>query len=187
MTDMTQQTHDATAKKHGWDNWDWLSAGSFLSASFLGLLSIANNVRSSFYNNFILGYKETPTVFSDIVKHYTHPETGVFALTTQKREAGLITPTEYRVTNRANAKEFRGKIASKLLADFKIPTDGIEGWTVGTFKRWREMGSTARIDSTVAFATIAATALGAVTVLRHSKDTIDRVEDKLDVNQSAAR
>ena len=108
----------------------------------------------------------------------------------QKRALGTAHTTE----TRQSARQYRTAI-DKLLYDY----DGIhspdpeglkmnwasikknvQGWTVGTWQRFEKLGTTARIESTLGFAAIAATAIGAAIVLQHNAHRTDRVGSKVD-------
>ncbi len=166
-----------------WHNWDWVSIGSFAAASVFGAIGVANNVRHTFWNNFIQGFHEIETPFAPIRDKFQ----ALFRSTAAKYKAGDLKADVYRTTMRDIAEDYRQEIATKLLKDFNIPTNGLPGWTVGTYKRMKELGLNGRISTTLGFATLTATAIGAVSVLRNSKHTIDRVEDKIDHEASRAR
>lgn len=188
MSSNPQPTIDKEApgdsSKRPWRNLDWVSVGSFIVAPALGALAIASNIRSKFFDSFILGYRETRTPFSDIVDEYTHREDGKFAKNTRSYNAGILNAEQYVAANKEAVTQYHTAIGEKLEREFNIPTKGFRGWSEGTWKRWGRLGQSARISSTVAFSTLAVTALGAVAVLRNSKSTIDRVEDKIDAGHS---
>jgi hypothetical protein len=171
-----QKPEPAPARKRTWRNWDWLSIGAFSAASIFGFIGVANNVRNTFWHNFTQGFGEIDSPFSPIRNKYTQ----MFKQTSADYKAGLLTGKEYRETQKQIANCYRTEVNTKLLKEFDIPTKGIEGWTVGTFKRMRELGLNGRINTTVGFATVAAISIGAVNVLRNSKRTLDKVEDKLE-------
>ncbi|MES2984208.1 MAG: hypothetical protein V4735_03370 [Pseudomonadota bacterium] len=163
-------------KKHGVQNLDTASTISFVAASTLGAIGVANNVRNNFWHNFIQGFREINTPFAPLRDKFT----AQFQKTARDFSAGALGSREYRDTMRSISNNYRNEVADKLLKDFDIPTHGIAGWTIGTVKRVKELGINGRIQSVVGFATVGAITLGSVNVLRNSKNTIDRVEDKID-------
>ncbi len=162
-------------KKHGWRNLDFASVVAFSTASLLGALGVANNVRYTFWNNFIQGFNQINTPFAPIRDKFTR----LFQNTASERTAERISSTEYRQTMRTIANDYRNEVADKLLKEFDIPTHGVKGWTVGTFKRMKEIGMNGRMHNVIGFASVGAIAIGSINVLRNSKNTIDRVEDKI--------
>ncbi len=87
-------------------------------------------------------------------------------------------------------KEYKEKVATILEDEFKIASKNpLKALTVGTWQRWQKIGLHFQSDAALGFATVTALGLGAVAVLKHGKDTVDRIEDKFDalrdsVNQS---
>jgi len=139
------------------------------------LIGAANNVRHMFWNNFIHGFGEVDTPFTPIRNKYT----AKFQQPTIDYEQGRISADAYRHTIRDYADSYRKEVNAKLLEEFHIPTDGIKGWTVGTFKRIKEVGMNGKIHGAVGFATVAAVSLGSISLLRHNKHTLDAIENNL--------
>lgn len=166
-----------------WHNLDYISIGSLFSAGILGLITLANNVRYNFWNSFIKGFGEIKTPFEDITKTHTEVFTNIVA----QRNSGEITPTHYSNAMRANAANYRNAVADRLLKDYNIPTHGLKGWTIGTWKRFKELGVTSRIHSGIGVASITSTAIGAILLLRHNRHTVDRIEHKIDEGHARGR
>jgi hypothetical protein len=159
---------------------DWVSLSTFGSGAVLGAVTIAHNIRNAFWNGVVLGYKETRTAFSDITDKYTN----LFKNNTEDYLAGKYGEQEYLRLNRGTSKQYRGEVFERLEKKFDIPSNGFKGWTVGTFKRFKELGVNARIHSGIGFASVGATVIGAVTLLRHNSHTVHRIEEKIDQEAS---
>lgn len=160
-------------------NLDWGSALAFFSAAVIGAIGVANNVRNTFWQTFVLGMGKRDTPFAGI--RDTHE--AMFKQQTNDYNARKINAQEYKAGVSSVAGKYRTAVADKLLKEFDIPTKGFSGWTVGTWKRLQELSLTGRIQSVVGFASVAAITCGAISVLRNSRNTIDRIEDKIDAGQ----
>lgn len=164
-----------------------------IGAGVFTMLQLANNIRRKFFQNFVLGYGESPTVFDTIVKTYSGND-GAFAKLTQAQKAresafasGELSQEQFQKQSvdfmramRDTATEYREAIDAKLLHDFNIPTKGPTGWLEGTYKRWKNMGMTSRRDTAITFASVSAMAVGTLLLLRHNKTALSRIEDRLD-------
>lgn len=186
MSEKTTYQHvsavDARSERdHYWRRWNLLSTASFAIAAGLGLLTIANNIRHTFWNNFIRGFGEIRTPFSDITDRYT----GKFQGIVDQFQASRITAVDYRKNMRATADQYRDEVFRKLETDFNIPSKGIGGWTVGTVKRFHDLGFTSRVQSTIGMATIASTVIGAAIVIGRQHKTSTRIESKIDEQNEA--
>lgn len=190
---MSEKVSEQPAPEKYRRDFDWMSSLSFLGAAVLGAFAVANDIRSRFFKVFIDGYGgETETPFTPLLREYRGDpakggEGGKFRPIVEAYKKGDLTPTEYSQRMRQTAKEFRHAVDSRVEKEFGIPANGLKGWTVGTVKRWQHLGIIARRDATLGFATVAAVGVGAIGVLKHSKDTIDRIEDKLDEQQGRSR
>lgn len=171
-------------------NLDVLSTFSFITAGLMGAYNICNSIRTRFYHSFVEGYNESRTPFTDIIEKYNGksgmPDTastlpdGKYDELAMKHRAGEIDGVVYIKERKALTAEFRSEINKRLLEDFNIPSRGIKGWTTGTIKRWEQLGSHARRDASLGFATVAAVGIGAIGLLRHNKHILDNVDQKLD-------
>jgi hypothetical protein len=184
MDNDAQNLEDARARRNAdHRRWNILSGGSFIVGAGLSILTMANSIRYTFWHNFVQGFGEIRTPFSDIKEKYADAFKGTVA----QYDQGAISPHVYRNTMRQNATDYRQEVFTRLEKDFNIPSNGWRGWTEGTFKRWKELGVTARIHNTVGIASITATTIGAVIILARQQHNNNRVEDKLDEQRSAGR
>lgn len=180
---MTEEQHKpaasecarANAPRTPWRNLDIVSTLSFIGASIFGLVGAANNVRHTFWNNFIEGFGRIDTPFASIRDKYR----AKFQQTPLDYSAGKISADQYRLSMRQHAHDFRQEVNSKLLQEFHIPTNGIKGWTVGTVKRLRELGVNGKFHGVVGFASVTAVAIGAISLLHHNRNILDAVDDKI--------
>ena len=185
VADNTESTSDKAVDrqhmpiKYRLRNLDLTTTAAFVGAALIGAIGVANNVRNSFWQIFVLGNGKHKSPFTAI----TDEHQGLFENQSSDYNRGAITATEYKDNVRGVATKYRNAVADKLLNEFEIPTHGPTGWTVGTWKRLKELSLTGRIQSVVGFASVAAITFGAVNVLRNSRDTVDRIEDKIDAGQ----
>ena len=157
-------------------NWDWMTVASFGAAGMLGVWKVANDVRIRFWETFVRGHDKIGSPFHDL----RDANQANLKSITDSYNAKIIEAATYDAQMHVGIKEYQGKVADRLLKEFDIPTHGIRGWTEGTIKRIQKMGMATRIDNTLGFAAGLAVTVGAFSVLRHSKHTVDRIEDKLD-------
>ncbi len=179
------------------NNWDVVSVGSFVAATAFGVVGVCNRIRERFFHAFVLGHGETRTPFSDINQKY-NGKLGVLP-TSDSRISGLfdaisvkslrktITPEAYSEQRKALVTEYRNAIAERLEKNFNIPTHGWRGMTIGNWKRWEQLGVGAKRETALVFAGISTVALGALAIMRNSKNTLERVEEKLDERSGAGR
>lgn len=177
---------------------DLASIGSLLVGATLGLAKLGQDIRTHFHMNFVRAYNEHGSSFQPIIDKYSG-ENGVFAKLKEyyevdkepwikkanegdKEALGKVRQyaKQYRAEIKTEAQNFRTDIAKQLEVEHNIPTSGIKGWTVGTLKRFNELGTTAKIQSSLGFFTIAASAIGAAIVLQHNAHRTDRVGSKVD-------
>ncbi|MFZ4541190.1 MAG: hypothetical protein ACOYNL_05175 [Rickettsiales bacterium] len=156
--------------KRLWSNLGIATGFSVASAIGLGVVGLAHKIRDYFYHSVIRGFNESPTVFTPIIEKYTHSTTGVFAQSLGELQRGTITGAEHLAKNRTLASNFNNEIADLLQKTYDIPTKGIPGWTIGSWKRFQQLSTQGMVGSTLTFASLAATAVGAVFVLKHSLD-----------------
>jgi hypothetical protein len=176
MVEKSTARAEESSSKHGMQNLDKGSTLAFGAAALMGAIGVANNVRNSFWQIFVLGNGKHKSPFSRI----TDEHQALFTKQTTDYNRGAITASAYKANVRNVATNYRNTVADKLLREFDIPTHGVKGWTVGTWKRLNELSLTGRIQSVVGFASVAAITCGAINVLRNSRNTIDRIEDKID-------
>jgi hypothetical protein len=181
-----EQQKASTVREHGSADqrrWNILSSIPFVLGAGLSLVTMANNIRYTFWHNFVQGFGEIRTPFSDIKEKYAK----AFKSTVSEYEQGSISSADYSVAMRKNARDYRQEVFTRLEKDFNIPSNGLKGWTEGTIKRWKELGVTARIHNTVGIASITATTIGAAVMLAHHQHANNRIEEKLDETQSLRR
>lgn len=167
------------------DHWRWntLCVTSFVTGSALAAVGMANNIRYSFWNNFVHGFGEIETPFADIKTKYAEKFKG----TVSQYNADSISQQEYRTTMRNHATDYRQEVFTRLEKDFNIPSNGWRGWTEGTLKRWQELGVNGRIHNTVGIASIAATTIGAVILMARQQHNTNRIENKMEEQQLRQR
>jgi hypothetical protein len=179
------------------NNWDVVSIVSFAAAGVLGIGTICNNIRDKFFHAFVDGYGESRTPFTDIIEKYNgrrgvrhssyHADDGAFDALSRRHKANLVSDSEFVAERKKLTHEFRREINERLLEKFNVPSEGFRGWTEGNLKRWQMLGNGARRDASLGFAALSAISIGAISIMRNSKNTLDRVEDKLDEKRSAGR
>jgi hypothetical protein len=191
---------------------DYIALSSFVGGGILSAFTVCNNIRTKFYHAFVEGHGESRTPFSDILKKYNgnpgvqvmpreetlkfgHYEAdGLFddisMRLNQKRVDNTFPKDDVKtyLADRAKlTREFRTEINDRIKTVFNIESDGVKGWTIGNVQRWKMLGHNSRRESSLAFASILALGIGAATILRHSKNTLDRIETDLDEQRRAER
>lgn len=205
-TTHTEQKAHHARQLHKANRDSTLALVSFYGAAVFGVGTILNNIRQKFHQNFVLGYGETRTPFTPIVEKYNgkqfmpkehavksyvksnfpqdsshSPALGLFDTLSLKAEHGKIKTAEFLAERDTLRHKFRKEIDKKLLEDFGIPTNNaIKDWTVGTWKRLELMGNTSRIDSSLGFASVTAFSIAAISLLRHNRHMLERVEKDID-------
>jgi hypothetical protein len=179
------------------NNWDIVSIISFVGAAVFGVHGVCNRIRERFFHAFVMGHGETRTPFSDIIEKYngngailpsgSSSTNGLFDGLSKDYTSGALKAGAYCSERKAMTANFREEIAQRLEKDFQIPTKGIKGYTIGNWKRWEQLGVGARRETALGFATISAIGVGTIAIMRNSKNTLDRVEEKLDAKQGAKR
>ena len=192
--------------------WDYVALGSFLGGGILSAFTVCNNIRTKFYHAFVEGHGESRTPFSDITEKYNgkpgvqvmpgqaklnfgnYETDGLFDTISmrlnQKRLDNTFPKDDVKtyLADRAKlTREFRTEINDRIKTVFNIESDGIKGWTTGNVQRWKMLGHNSKRESSLAFASILALGIGAATILRHSKNTLDRIESDLDEQRRAER
>lgn len=175
---MTQDSNNSSGRLH---NMDLIAMASFAGAAALGLFNTVNNIRHEFYQSFIAGWNRVPTAFTDLKNHFE----GLQRSNLTDYQAGTIDSATYRQNIQRIANENQAAVNERLLKDFNIPTNGFRGWTEGTYKRFKEIGRTSRVNAGIGFATTAAITIGALALLRHNKDTLDKIDTKLELDTNA--
>lgn len=193
----SESQHQQAAPTPVRSNWDTISIGSFLAAGAASAATLVNNVRQRFHHSFVEGYGESRTPFSSVLFKYqgkqganhspNAPVDGLFDELAVRRNRGNISPSEFEKQKKQLTKNFHGEINQILEKDFGIHSTGLKGWTVGTWQRWNRLGKTSARDAALGIAAVSFVGLGAVAVLRHSKKTLDKVEDRLETIESRGR
>jgi hypothetical protein len=169
---------------------DVITLMSFIVGGTLGIGSLFHRIREQFHQTFVLGYNETATPFTLIIEKYNgkhgmpdrnNPSPrGEFDKLTFRRQSGQINPEEYTKQRGEIARRFKKDINDVLKTDYKIPTDNhFKDWTVGVWKRWHLLGNTSKVEVGLGFASLTAITVGAISMLRHNKRTMDGIEDLL--------
>jgi hypothetical protein len=174
MIDEKEQSAKREAKPTS--NFDRSAMVSFAAATGIGIFSTISNIRNQFYEGFVLGWHRVKTPFTDLV----NKANAAFDANVYDYENGQCDAKTYRENIRKIGVQHRTEINDKLLKEFDIPTDGVAGWVEGTVKRFEHLGNKTRLTAGLAFAATTAVGVGAVTLLRHNKATLDRVEEKID-------
>lgn len=179
------------------NNWDVVSIASFIGAAAFGIHGVCNRIRERFFHAFVMGHGETRTPFSDIIEKYngrggikpysSGGTNGLFDGLSMDYNKGTLKADPFCAERKALTAKFRDEIAERLEKDFHIPTKGIKGYTIGNWKRWEQLGIGARRETALGFATISTIGVGAIAIMRNSKNTLDRVEEKLDAQHGAGR
>ncbi len=194
MSESDKQSADQPHRHRG--NWDRISIASFVAGASFGIATICNRIRERFFHSFVLNHEESRSPFSTILEEYngTHKATasgnkkipGLFDELAGQYNNKKITADEYVTKRKDYAKGLRTEINAVLEKDFKIPTSNFfKDATIGNWKRWQHLGSGAKSESALGFAAVTAVAVGAVAVLRHSKRTLDSIEDRLSTAQTS--
>jgi hypothetical protein len=177
---------------------DVLTMLSFIVGGFFGIGSLFHRIRERFHQTFVLGYGETATPFTSIVERYNGRQGmpdpanskswGEFDKIAFMRKENKISPEEYAKQRGEIARNFRKEINTVLRKDYHIPTENaLKDWTLGTVKRWKLLGNTSRVEVGLGFASLAAVTVGAISMLRHNKRTLDGIEDMLERRESETR
>lgn len=174
------QPRDPHEKARHQTNLDRSAMVGFSAVAAVGFFTTLNRIREKFEDGFVRGWNgkvETPfkDIFADIKK------LDEANLRTYEQSAKTLADGElYRSTIRSNALKQRTQIAERLMERFNIPTNGWDGWTTGTWKRFEHLAPKTRVATGAT-----AMGLGLVTwvgyaLLRHGKYTLDQIDAKLD-------
>lgn len=88
---------------------------------------------------------------------------------------------EYMANRKTLIKAFDAACDRIGWEQLQIPYENqLKKWTVGTWKKAQVLGDTVQREALIRFGTVAVVGLGAVAVLKHSRNVLDRIEQKLE-------
>ena len=103
---------------------------------------------------------------------------------------GIEQPEKLLEISRASMKEDR-ELAAEFakecdeigLKAFGIPYENkLAKWTIGTVRKAQELGREVRSEAIIRFGTVAVVGLGAALALKHSRNVLDDIQQKLDAH-----
>lgn len=192
---------ETRARKNTWRHFDVASGVAFIVGGLMSMGGIINNIHKKFYHAHVLGYGETPTIFTPIVKDYLgdyhkgaantqgkfydlHQQLiAVDSNTTLSAEDRLAQSQKIMNEMKKMGRTFRDEIEKKMETSLGIRSDGIHRWTDGAWKKFRHLGITANREAALGIAATSAVGIGAMFLLRSQNHALNSLDDKLDALQ----